>query len=121
MSAEDPLAWMTRPVEGERVWYYPDGKILYRAHVKDSCWVRRGPTLVRRSRKHHICILGCQISAGSSYAKLELQAGNGMLESFVTLALCSKHLDDFAGGDVKNLKSKESGELLDRIRALEDV
>jgi hypothetical protein len=106
----------------ELTWHLPDGTILDRVHVHDSTWERRGASLVMHSRKDFTCILGCKIPAGSRYVRLEMMAGNGRMDSHVALALCPKHLDDFAGGDAKSwLAIMSSEELLNCIRKQDNV
>jgi hypothetical protein len=54
---------------------------------------------------------------GSQYAKLELMAGQGRNDSYVTLALCVNHLGEFGG--VEKLNAADSDALLNQMRELD--
>jgi hypothetical protein len=79
-------------------WKQIDGSTLLRPWILDwAVTVRESSTIVKKSRKNYTCVLGCRISAGEKYARLELQAGEG----YLTVGICQLHLSQFAGVDEK--------------------
>lgn len=79
-------------------WKQIDGSTLPRPWILDwALTVRKSSSIVKKSRKECTCVLGCTITGGEKYARLELQAGEG----YLTVGICQRHLSQFGAADEK--------------------
>jgi len=69
--------------------YLTTGEELLVNWLRDIMGYRDEPTIVKRCRKNHTCILGCAIEKGDSYMKFDfVQAYSGY---HLSVGICQRH------------------------------